>query len=89
LFSIVEISNNYVFENNSPQSQGEVLPVMDFAQCLHIVFVIGKHTDVFRGDFVLWGWRGEWVMWKDCTMDEFFMGEDNFYERVAGYPSII
>ena len=33
----------------SPQSLREGLQVTNFDQCLHIVMVIGKCTDVFRG----------------------------------------
>ena len=31
---------------------------MDFAHCLHIVFVIGEYTDVFRGFFLVCGGGG-------------------------------
>ena len=44
--------------------------------------VIGKLTDVFRGIFLIGGWgeveRG--VTWKDLSMEEFVMGEENFNE---------
>ena len=33
----------------SPTIPGEGLQVTNFDQCLHIVMVIGKCTDVFRG----------------------------------------
>ena len=36
-----------------PQSLGEELQVTNFDQCLHIVMVIGKCTDVFKGIFWL------------------------------------
>jgi hypothetical protein len=41
-----------------PQSPGEGLPVMNFVHCSHILLVIGKYTDVFRGDFFLAVGRG-------------------------------
>ena len=36
---------------NPKQSPGKGLQVMVFAHCLHIVFVIRKFTDIFRGFF--------------------------------------
>ena len=39
----------------SPQSLGEGLQVTNFDQCLHIIMVIGKCTDVFRGIFLVLG----------------------------------
>ena len=58
LFSIVEKSDKYVFEDDLiPQRPPEeVLQVVNFAHCLHIVLVIGKYTDVFRG--IISGGRG-------------------------------
>ena len=38
-----------------PQSLGEGLQVTNFDQCLHIIMVIGKCTDVFRGFFLVLG----------------------------------
>ena len=45
---------------------------MNFAHCLHTVFVIGKYTDVFRGISSGGGW-GDWVTWEILSMEEFFM----------------
>ena len=36
---------------------------MNFVHCLQIVLVIGKYTDVFKGDFFLVVGRGSGVMW--------------------------
>ena len=52
MFKIVEVSNNCGFEDDLiSQSPGEGLQVKNFVHCLHIVFVIGEYTDVFRWDF--------------------------------------
>ena len=48
---------------------------MNFFHCLHIVFVIGKHIDVFQGIF-FW-WMGG-VSWWDLSMTKFFVEEGNF-----------
>ena len=63
--------------------QGEGLQVTKFDQCLGIVMVIGKCTDVFSGDFLVW--RG--VTFEDLSMEELVMGLDNFHEGSAGYSS--
>ena len=39
----------------SPQSLGEGLQVTNFNQSLHIIMVIGKCTDIFRGIFLVLG----------------------------------
>ena len=39
----------------SPTVPWEGLQVTNFDQCLHIVMVIGKCTDVFREDFLVGG----------------------------------
>ena len=39
----------------------------------------GKCTDVFRGGG---------VTWKDISMEELLMGEENFNEGGAGFSSI-
>ena len=44
-----------------PQSLGEGLQVTNFDQCLHIVMVIGKCTDVFRGILFRGPRRGGYV----------------------------
>ena len=49
---------------------GEGLQVTKFDQCLHIVMVIGKCTDVFRGIFS-WigrGLRGRIFPWRNFVM---------------------
>ena len=50
---------------------------MNFAHCLHIVLVIGKHTDISRGIFSGEG-RGKRVTWEDLSVEELFMEEENF-----------
>ena len=67
----------------------EVLQVTNFDQCLHIVMVIGKCTGVFRRIF----WLGEGVekrgiYWGELSIEEFVMGDENFYEGSAGFTSI-
>ena len=52
---------------------------MNYAHCLHIVTVIGKYTDVFRGIFS--GGGGEGVTREDLSKEEFIMGEENFSEE--------
>ena len=90
LFHIVENHNNYVFGNDlPPQSLGEGLQVTNFDQCLHTVMVSGKCTDVIRGNF--WfgcGGSGEGAIWEDLSLEEYFMGEEKFNEKGAGFSSI-
>ena len=51
--------------------------------------VSGKCTDVFRGIFLVWVWGwGEGAMWKDLSLEEYFMGEEKFNEKGAGFSSI-
>ena len=46
----------------SPTAPWDGLQVQNFDQCLHIVMVIGKCTDVFRGIFFgLGGFEGGYV----------------------------
>ena len=65
------------------------LQVTNFDLCLHIVIVIGKCTDVIRGIFLVsvWG-SGEGAIWEDLTLEEYFMGEEEFNEKGAGLSSI-
>ena len=60
-----------------PQSPWEGLRVTNFDQCLHIVLVIGKCTDVSRYDFFGWGkgLRNRGIRWGEISIDEFVMGE--------------
>ena len=51
--------------------------------------VIGKCTDVFRGIFGLGGEVEGGTMWKDFSMEELVVGEENFNEEGAGFSSII
>ena len=60
--------------------QGKGLHVTKFDQCLRIVTVIGKCTDIFRGIFFGYGGVEEGFKWGDLSMEEFFMAEDNFHE---------
>ena len=52
--------------------------------------VIGKCTDIFREIFWVGGGglRGG-VTWGDPSMEEFFLGEENFHEGGAGFSIII
>ena len=47
----------------------------------------------FQGDFLVSGGGGGevdgGVTWKDLSMEEFVMGEENFNEGGAGFSSII
>ena len=47
MFSIVEKYNNYIFSCKKI-SPGVGLKVVNFAHCLHVVFVIGKYTTIFQ-----------------------------------------
>ena len=56
LLSIVEKHNKMsLVTTYSPRVPREGLQVTNFDQGLHIVIVIGKCTDVFRGIFCCWG----------------------------------
>ena len=70
LFSIVERSNNYVFEDDltPPFPKEEGLQVINFAHRLHIVLTIGKRKESFEGgsDGIL--------MWEDLSMEDFLWG---------------
>ena len=51
--------------------------------------VTGKCTDVFRGIFLVWVWgSGEGAIWEDLSLKEYFMGEQKFNEKGAGFSSI-
>ena len=43
----------------------------------------------FQGIFLVGGGNLRGVMWKDLSMEEFAMGEENFNERSAGFSSNI
>ena len=73
----------------SPQSQWEGLQVTNFDQCLHMVMVIWKCTDVFRGIFRLGGGLEEEDMLGELSLEEFVVGGENFHEGSAGFSSII
>ena len=60
----------------SPTIPGEGLQVTNFDQCLHIIMVIGKCTDVFRGIFLVLGvGLREGAMWEDLSLEKYAMGE--------------
>ena len=63
LFNIVKKPKNYVFGDDllphSPRGRGHKL--QNSNQCLHIVMVIGKCTDTFRGFF---GWEEGLRGWR-------------------------
>ena len=67
-FIVVDKPYNYVFGGDllPPQSPWEGLQATNFDQCLHIVMVIGKCTDVFRRNCFLVGGRG----WEEGDMLE-------------------
>ena len=73
-----------------PQSLGEGLQVKIFDKGLHTVMVTGKCTDVFRGDFFwVWMWSsGEGAIWEDLSLEEYFVEEEKFNEKGAGFSSI-
>ena len=51
--------------------------------------VTGKCTDVIRGIFLVWVWgSGEGAIWEDLSLEEYFMGEEKFNEKGAGFSSI-
>ena len=66
------------------------MKVTNFDHCFHIVMVIGKCKDAFRGDFfVLRGGGGGGNTWEDLSMEEFIMRDENFRKEDAGFSSII
>ena len=84
--------SNYVFEDDliPPQSPGKGLQVTNLDHCLHIVRVIMKCTDVFRGRFFKlgWGWiRG--VCLRGSFHGQFIKREENFHEGGTEFSSII
>jgi len=75
LFSIIDISDNYVFEDElalPPESPGKSCR-LSTADSLHIVLFIGKYTDNF-----FLGVGGSGGMWEDFLMEKFFVGEGDF-----------
>ena len=48
-FVVVFFSQGSSYRPSGPKMSQEGLQVTNFDQCLHIVMVIGKCTDVFRG----------------------------------------
>ena len=92
LFTRVEKPNNYVFGDillpNSPRGKGCKLQTY-FDLCLHIVMVIGKCRDVFRGIFWFGGRFEGGGIWEDLSLEEFVIGEENFNEGDVGFSSII
>ena len=83
MFSIVENHNNCFWGRlTPPQSLGEGLQVTNFNQCLHIIMVIGKCTDVFRGNFLVLGvGLREGAMWEDLSLEKYAMGEKNSMKK--------
>ena len=82
LFSVVKQPYHYVFGDDllphSPHGRGHKLQTL--TRCLHIVMVIWKCTDVFRGIFRLGGGgvSEEGNMLGELSLEEFVMGEENF-----------
>ena len=83
LFNIVENHNNYVLGMTySPTVPRGGVEVTNFNQCLHIIMVIGKCTDVFRGIFLVLGVAlREGAMWEDLSLEKYAMGEKNSMKR--------
>ena len=51
--------------------------------------VTGKCTDVVRGIFLVWVWGSEeGAIWEDLSLKEYFMGEEKFNKKGAGFSSI-
>ena len=89
LFRIVENHNNYVFWDDLPTTVPGGGAASYFDQCLHTVMVTGKCTDVSRGIFLVWKWGSvEGAIWEDLPLEEYFMGEEKFNEKGAGFSSI-
>ena len=90
LFHIFENHNDYVFEDDlPPRSLGKGLQVTNFDQCLHTVMVTGNCTDAIRGVILVWVWgSGEGAIWEDLSLEEYFMVEEKFNEKGAGFSSI-
>ena len=62
---------------------------MNFAHCLHIILVIGKHTQVFRGIF-FWRGKSEGGGYVEGSLHEryFSWGKGIFHKGGARLPSI-
>ena len=74
----------------SPPVPVEGLQVTSLDQCLHIVMVIGKCADAFRGIFLAGGGvEGRGLCGGELPMEEFVIGKENFYEGGAGFLIII
>ena len=66
------------------------MQVTNFDQFLHIVIVIGKCTDVFRGILLVGRDKKlKGVTWDDLSMEEFVMREENFNEGGTAFSSFI
>ena len=91
MFSIVENHNNYVFGDDllphNPWGRGCKLQAFD--QCLHIVMVIGKCTDVFRGILFCLGMglRGGGYV-EGSFLGGICHGGRKFNDKGAGFSSI-
>ena len=43
----------------------------------------------FSGGFFVWVWGSEeGAIWEDISLEEYFMGEEKFNEKGAGFSSI-
>ena len=87
---MVEKSNNFVFEYDliHHSSLGKGFKIINFFHCLHIVLVIGKHTDVFTREFFLMegvGGLPEKIHGKIFPLRNFSFWKIIFH----GFPSII
>ena len=83
------MSSGMTYPPTPPKSLGEGLQVTNFDQCLYTVLVIGKCTDVFSGIFLVWAWGSrEGAIWEDLSLEEYFMGEEEFNEKSTGFSSI-
>ena len=87
---VVKNHNNYVFGDDlSPTVSGggaasyKLSPMFTYSN---------GYWDVYRryqGDFLVWVWgSGEGAIWEDLSLEEYFMGEEKFNEKGAGFSSI-
>ena len=68
---------------HSPQGKDSKLWTSPIVYIWYLLLVSMRR---FREDFY---WRGDWVTWENLPVEEFFMGEDHFYEGDTRFPRII
>ena len=74
-----------------PKSPWEGLQVTNFDQCLHIVMVIGKCTDVFRGVFWLGGRaeKGGGICWGNFASRNLSWGKKIFKKGAQDFLALL